>query len=161
MTGGGASSGGPVRPVVALGLGVVSYAALAIFGLGMVSLVLNRDVIEVRDLGQVPGVIGMLLSTALFAGAMWPVLRSARPSYVGALGGAAAAYLGYLAGLLFGAVVSGADPAAAFAAVGNVAVSWFGAVLAVAGGIAGWGAIALVRTRAGRPRWPWEDDEEL
>ena len=42
-------------------------------------------------------------------------------------------------------------------AAGAFATSWFAVVLASTALIAGWTAVALVRTRAGRPRWPWED----
>lgn len=160
MTTGSGADGGPVRPVLALALGVIAYAALAIFGLGMTSLIVGRDVIDVPGLGQIPGVVGMLVSITAVAASIWAVVRPSQPSYVGAVGGVLAAYLGYLLGLLVGAVTGGVDVAAATAAVGTIAVSWFGAALAAAGGAAAWGAIALVRTRAERPRWPWEADED-
>ncbi|WP_438353815.1 hypothetical protein [Microbacterium sp. CJ88] len=160
MSGGAAPEGGPVRPAVALAIGVVSYVALAIFGFGMTSLLIDRDVIDVQGLGQVAGIIGMVLSAGLLALVLWGALRLPRPPYAASVVGALAAYVGYLAGVLGGALASGVDPLAALAAVGGVAVSWFGVVLAAAGFIAAWGAIALARTRAGRPRWPWEDDED-
>ena len=54
----------------------------------------------------------------------------------------------------------GIDLARAIAAAGAFATSWFAVVLASAALIAGWTAVALVRTRAGRPRWPWEPPAE-
>lgn len=153
--------GGPIRPALALGYAVVGFVALAIGGLGVTSLVVNQDVLAVPGpFTQVPGVGGMVLATAAFAGALWPALRRTRPSFVGALIAGLAAVLGYLAGVWIGALIAGVDPTAATAAVGRVATSWFGAVLAVAAFIAGWGGIALVRTRAHRPRWPWEGEED-
>ncbi|GAA2002203.1 hypothetical protein [Microbacterium ulmi] len=153
-----------VRPLVALGFATVAFIALLIFGLGMLSLLLDADVIGVPGLGQVPGVVGTVLATASFAAVLWAGLRRAgaglRPSFLGALWCAVAAFLGYVLGVWLGAVFSGSDLAASAAAAGGVAAGWFGAVVAGAGFVAGWGGIALVRTRAGRPRWPWESDDD-
>jgi hypothetical protein len=163
MTGGSApggapAPGGPIRPVIALGYAVVGFAALAICGLGMTSLITDTDVIAVPGLGPIPGILGMILATAGFAGALWPFLRAERPPFFGAFAAAAVAMFAYLVGVAIGGLLSGADPAAAAAAAGGVATSWFGLVLAVAAFAAGWAGIALVRTRAHRPRWPWEVD---
>ncbi|SIT87454.1 hypothetical protein [Microbacterium sp. RU33B] len=145
-----------VRPVVALALATVSFVALLIAGLGMLSLALDQDVIAVRGLGQVPGILGTALAVAAFAAALWAAIRR-RPTYLGALGCAVAAFLAYVAGVWLGAAFSGADLGAAAAAAGGVAASGFGVVVAAAGLVAGWGGVALVRTRSDRPRWPWED----
>ena len=50
MAGPADSPGGPVRPLVALGLATVTFIALLIFGLGMVSLILNADIVEAQGL---------------------------------------------------------------------------------------------------------------
>lgn len=155
----GSTNGGPVPPPVALAFALVAFVALAIAGLGLASLALDADVIAVRGLGQIPGVVGMLLAAAGFAGALWFALRDARPSFAASAVTALCAYLGEVAGVAIGALASGADAAAAFAAAGGVATAWPGLVVAGAGLVAGWGGIALVRNRAGRPRWPWERDE--
>ena len=55
-------------------------------------------------------------------------------------------------------MATGADLAVAAAVAGRIATTWFGVVVAAAALIAAWGGIALVRTRAQRPRWPWEDE---
>lgn len=145
-----------VRPAVALALATISFFALLIAGLGVLSLLLNQDVIGVRGLGPVPGVTGTVLAVAAFAAALWAAIRR-RPSYLGALACAVAAFLAYAMGVWLGAAFSGADLAAAAAAAGGVAASGFGVVIAVAALLAGWGGVALVRTRSDRPRWPWED----
>nr|WP_315269618.1 hypothetical protein [Microbacterium lemovicicum] len=160
MSGPEGPSATPVHPAVALALGAAGYVALVIFGLGMTSLVLDRDVIAVPGLGQVPGVVGTIFSAIGFAGGVWPWLRATRPSYGGAGVSAVLAYLGYVAGIAIGGIFSGADAAAAFSAAGGVAVSWFGLVVAAAAGAAAWGALALVRTHAERPRWPWESEDD-
>ena len=49
---------------------------------------------------------------------------------------------------------------ASLATAGDVLTSWFGIVILGAGAVSGWGGIALARTRAHRPRWPWEDPDD-
>lgn len=145
-----------VRPIVALALATVGFVALLIGGFGMLSLALDAEVIPVRGLGQVPGILGTVLATGAFAATLWIAIRR-RPSYTAALACVAAPFLAYLVGVLMGGVLTGADLAVSAAASGAVATSWFGLLLAVAGLVAGWSGVALVRTRADRPRWPWED----
>lgn len=145
-----------VNPAVALAFATIGFVALVIFGLGMLSLLLDRDVIAVAGLGPIPGVVGTLLATALVAAALWSALRRRRPSPGASLTCAAGAYLGYVTGVWLGAVFTGADLGAAGAAAGGVAISPFGLALAASGLIAGWGGVALTRTRSDRPRWPWE-----
>ncbi len=67
-----------------------------------------------------------------------------------------------LADGLMGRMTPAAAPDAArtAAAIGGFATSWFAVVLASAALVAGWVAVALVRTGADRPRWPWERDED-
>lgn len=152
------STGGPVRPLVAVAFATAGFVALLIFGLGMVSLLLDEDVIPAPDGGQLSGILGTTLATIAFAVALWAVVRAATATFWGALGTTLAAYLAYLAGVWLGATGSG--PAAATSVMGSVAVSWFGLVVAAVGFVAGWAGIALVRTRAHRPEWPWEHDED-
>ena len=47
-----------VSAVLALVLATIGFFALAVFGLGAVSVVTDADIISVPGLGQVPGVIG-------------------------------------------------------------------------------------------------------
>ena len=152
------SSGGPVRPIVALALATVSFIALLIFGLGMVSLALEADIVEVPGLGQVPGIVATALTTGAFALALWIGLRAPHPSYWGALWTAATCYLVYVGAIWMGALVASEELAVATEVAGRIATTWFGVVVAAAAAVSAWGGIALARTRAGRPRWPWEDE---
>ncbi|MET0673093.1 MAG: hypothetical protein ABWY37_06335 [Microbacterium pygmaeum] len=152
------AAGGSVRPALALVFATVAFVALLIFGLGMLSLVLNADVVAAPGLGQIPGVIAVIVAMGAFAGALWAGIRSPQPSFWTALWTALAAAAGYIVGLWLGAVFTGADVGVATAAAGRIATSWFGAVVGVSGAIAGWGGVAVVRTRSQRPRWPWEDE---
>lgn len=160
MTGRAPGEAGPVRPAVALALATVSFVALLIFGLGMLSLLLNADVVATPGLGLAPGVAATTAATVAFAAGLWAGIRR-RPSYLAAVWCAAAAFLAYLGGVWFGALLAGGGPAAALGAAGAVATSWFGVVVAAVGLVCGWGGVALVRTRAARPRWPWESEDDL
>ena len=150
--------GGGVRPLTALAFATATFIALLIFGLGMTSLVLGADVIETPGLGQVPGIMATALATIAFAGGLWAAVRRPHPSFWGAAWTTASSYLAYLAGVWVGAVATGADAALAASVAGRIATSWFGVVVAGAALISSWGGIALVRTTARRPRWPWEDE---
>ncbi|MBD3943111.1 hypothetical protein IF188_15565 [Microbacterium sp. NEAU-LLC] len=188
------ATGGPVRPAVALTFATIGFAALSIFGLGMVSLATGEDVIATPGLGQIPGVVGMILAVLAFAGGLWAaiakagervdaagttgagarqtaadseavgastgIVRTWQPSFWGVVWTTAAAFLAYIGGVLIAAVATGTDLALATGVAGRLATSWFGAVVAGAAFVSAWAGIALVRTRARRPRWPWENPDE-
>ncbi|MCR2808809.1 MULTISPECIES: hypothetical protein [unclassified Microbacterium] len=157
MAGTPESTGGPVRPAVALGLATVTFVALLIFGLGMVSLALSADIIEAPGLGQVPGIVATALTTGAFALVLWLSLRRRRPSYWPAVWTALACYAVYNATMWL-AVATAADLATATAVAGRIATTGFGVAIAAAAALAAAGGISLVRTRSQRPRWPWEDE---
>ena len=71
---------------------------------------------------------------------------------------ALACYVVYVVSMWIGVLSTGADLAVATGVAGRIATTWFGGVVAASGAVAAWGGIALVRTRAQRPRWPWEDE---
>lgn len=155
-------TGRGVAPPVAVALATVAFVALLIGGLGMASLLLEEDVIATPGVGLLAGILAVTLSTASFGGLLWTSLRRARASYLAALPVTLAAVLGYLLGIGVGAGLQGTDAALALAAAGGFVTSWFALVLAGAAFVSAWSAVALVRTRAERPRWPWErDDLEL
>ncbi|WP_194409425.1 hypothetical protein [Microbacterium cremeum] len=179
--------GGQVRPVTALVFATLGFVALAIFGLGITSLATSQDIIETPGLGQVPGIAGMVLTTLAFAGGLWAAIRGAgatdasaaradadarndrpgvgrsaarprHPSFWGAAWTTAACFLAYIGGVWFGVLASGAGLGVAAGVAGRLATSWFGLAIAAAAFVCAWSGIALVRTRAHRPRWPWEDE---
>ena len=139
---------------------VVGFFALVIAGFGLVSLFADAEVIPVAGLGHAPGVVALALSAAVFAAALWSGVRVPRPSFWSVVLVVAASFLAYLAGVIVGAVLTGADAARTASAVAGFATSWFAVVLAGAALVAGWSGVALVRTRASRPHWPWERDED-
>lgn len=140
-------------------LATISYFALAVFGLGALSVATDTDIISVPGLGQAPGVIGMVVAVAVFALMLWSSLRRNRPSYVATVAIALLAALAHLVVVWF-ALLLGPGIVIATAVAGELVRGGASAVLVIAGLIAGWGGIALRRTRAEHPRWPWERDEE-
>jgi hypothetical protein len=151
---------GGVRPAVAVALTLVTFVALVVFGLGMTSLLTASDVIATPGLGVLPGVIGVVAAAAAYAAVTATALRAAHPSYITALWAAIACYLAYLVGVWAAAVVGGVDPAAAVATAGRLAIGWWAPIVAAAAFVCAWSAVALRRTHARRPRWPWERDDE-
>ncbi|MFG6446309.1 hypothetical protein ACFXQA_13690 [Microbacterium sp. P07] len=160
MTSASAGEGGSLPPLIAVAFAAVLFFALAICGLGVTTLVLDADIISLPEGGQVPGIVGMLVAVAVFAGSLALGLRTQHPSFWTAPIVAIAVYLLYSAGIATGAMMTGIDPAAAVAAAGRWLLSWFGVVVAVAALVCAWGGIALVRTRARPPRWGWEGDRD-
>ena len=121
-------------------------------------MLLGADIVEARGLGQIPGIVATALATAAFALSLWLTLRRQHPSFWGALWAALACYVVYVVSMWLGVLSTGAELAVATGVAGRIATTWFGVVVAASGAVAAWGGIALVRTRAQRPRWPWEDE---
>ncbi|KQR21503.1 hypothetical protein [Microbacterium sp. Leaf151] len=149
-----------VTPPVAVVFASVVFIALSIASLGVASLVLDADVIPVRGLGAVPGVIGQVAALGSFAGALFWGLRAVPPSFLTAVPCAIAAYVGEIVGVVIGALVSGADLARGVAAAGSVAVGFAGPVVAAVGLLAALFGVLLARARTSGPRWKWEDDDD-
>ena len=126
----------------------------------MLSLVLDEDVIAAPGLGQVPGIVAIVFATVAFAAGLWAAVRMPASVVLGRRlddGGDASSPTSSGSGS--GAVVTGADLAVAVAVAGRIATTWFGVVdRRRRAACAAWGGIALVRTGASRPRWPWEDE---
>ena len=120
----------------------------------------DTDIIAVPDLGQAPGVVGMLVAVVAFGLMLWSTLRRRRPSYVATIAIALVAALLHLVTVWIVVLVGDGDIVLATAVAGDLVRGGASAVLLVAGLIAAWGGIALRRTRAEHPRWPWERHDE-
>lgn len=149
-----------VSAVLALVLATISFFALAVFGLGAVSIATDSDIISVPGLGQVPGAVGMLVAVIAFALGLWFALRRQRPSFLAVPGIAVATALAHLIAVWVGAATARGDLIIATAVVGDLVRGGASAVLLAAAAVAAWGGIALRRTRAEHPRWPWERDDD-
>lgn len=139
-----------------LALALIGFIALVVAGLGMASLLTGAEVIAAPGLGPLPGVIGVAAAAAALAAVLLPALRAPHPSFLTALWAAIAAYLAYLAGVWLSAVIGGVDAAVAGSVVANLALGPWGPIVAASAAICAWAAVAVRRTRADRPRWPWE-----
>lgn len=154
------SPGPGVSPPLAVTFAVVGFFAVVIAGFGVTSLVTETDVIAGPGHGQIPGMVGLAAATLAFAAVLWTGIRRVPPSYGVSFTVAVGVLVAYVLGILVGALIEGSDVAAAVATAGSFAVSWFALVLALAGFAAAWAGVALVRTHASRPRWPWERDDD-
>ncbi|WP_061016822.1 hypothetical protein [Microbacterium sp. CCH5-D1] len=141
-------------------LATIGFFALAVFGLGAVSVATDTDIIAVPNLGQVPGVAGMIAAVVSFALVLWSTLRRSQPSYVATVAIALTAGLAHLVVVWFAVLIGDGDLVLATAVAGDLVRGGTSAVIVLAALIAGWGGIALRRTRAEHPRWPWEREEE-
>jgi hypothetical protein len=158
MSGSADSPRGPIRPIVALGLATVAFVAVLVFALGMTSLVLGASIVQTPGLGQLPGIFATVATVGAFALVLWLGLRRPQPPYSAAVWTSAACYLAYAGALWTGTLAASGEFAVASEVAGRVATTWFGLSVAAAGGLCAVGGIALARTRAQRPRWPWEDE---
>ncbi|WP_261812180.1 hypothetical protein [Microbacterium aurugineum] len=141
-------------------LATISFFALAVFGLGALSVATDTDIISTPDLGQVPGVVGMLAAVVAFAVLLGVTLRTRRPSFVSTITIALVTVLAHLVVVWFAVLLGTSDVVIATAVAGDLVRGGVSAVLLVAALIAAWGGVALRRTRAEHPRWPWERDED-
>ncbi|MCT9001801.1 hypothetical protein [Microbacterium memoriense] len=149
-----------VSPPVAVAFAVVGFFALVIAGFGVTTLVTETDVIAGPGHGQIPGIVGVAAATLAFAALLWTGIRRVPPSYGVSFTVAVGVVVACVLGILVGTLIEGSEVAAAVATAGAFAVSWFALVLALAGFAAAWAGVALVRTHASRPRWPWERDDD-
>ncbi|GAA3940552.1 hypothetical protein [Microbacterium soli] len=149
-----------VSALLALVIGFVLFAALDILGLGMLSYFAEMDILAVPGLDWWPGIVGMIAAVAVFAWMLWPSLVRERASFLSAVPVGLVAAVAHLVVVWLAALVSGAGTAAAFAAFAQLVTRGPSLVIAAAALVAAWSAIALRRTRASAPHWPWEGDEE-
>ena len=129
-------------------------------GLGAVSVLTDADIIAVPGLGPVPGVTGMLAAVVAFALMLWSTLRRQHPSFVATIAIALVAALAHLAGVWAAVLIGVGNVIIATAVADDLVRGGGSAVLLLAAAIGAWGGIAVRRTRAARPRWPWEGDED-
>lgn len=142
---------------VLVAFAAAGYLALLVAGLGLVALWLDDDVISTPGLGPLPGFLAPGCAIGAFAALLAGALRAARPSYlqvatIALVSGAVHALVLGVAGAVSGGLGAGT------AAMAEVLTGWVSPVVAIAAAIASWAAIAMRRTEARRPRWPWEDD---
>lgn len=146
-----------VSALTALTVGWVSFAALALLGLGMLSYFAELDVIPAEGAYRWAGIAAMIVAIGGFAATLAWMLRPPRPSYASAVLVGLVAALLHLIVVALGALFGGEQVVGAMVAVSMLVTQGASLVILLAGVVAAWIAIALRRTRAGAPHWPWED----
>lgn len=141
-------------------LSTVGFFALAVFGLGGVSVLTDFDLIAIPGLGPLPGVGGMLVAVVTFALLLWLTVRREHPSFWSAVVIAVATALAHLLAVWVGVLVGTSDLVISTAVAGDLVRGGASAVMLLAAAIGAWSGIALRRTRAQHPQWPWERDDE-
>ncbi|MFK4761888.1 hypothetical protein ACI3KS_13205 [Microbacterium sp. ZW T5_45] len=149
-----------VSVVLALVFAVIGFFALAVFGLGAVSLVTDAEIIAVPGLGPLPGVLGMLAAMLGFVAALARALQRVRPRFASVPVIALVAALVHLAVVWLCVLIATGGVVTATVVAGDLVTGGASAVVLVAAAVAGWGGIALRRTRAQHPRWRWERDDD-
>lgn len=148
-----------VSPVLAVVFATIGFFALAVFGLGALSVVTDSDIIATPGLGQAPGIGGMLAAVVAFAVLLWFVVRRPAASFVSAVVIALSVALAHLAVVWVSVTGVAASALLATAVAGDLVRGGASAVVLVAALLGAWAGIAMRRTRARRPRWPWERDD--
>ncbi|KJQ54043.1 hypothetical protein [Microbacterium sp. SA39] len=138
----------------------MGFFALAVFGLGAVSLLTDAEIIAVPGLGPVPGIIGMISAVVGFALMLLSALRRQQPSFFATISISLVAGLAHLTGVWVAVLSGSGSIVIATAVAGDLVRGGASAVLLLAAAIAAWGGIALRRTRAARPRWRWESEDD-
>lgn len=149
-----------VSAVLALVLATVGFFALAVFGLGALTVATDTDIIAIEGLGPLPGAGGMLVAVLAFALGLWIALRRPRPSFRSVPGIAVGVGLAHLAAVWIGVLFGTGDVVIATAVAGDLVRGGSSLVLLLVAAVAAWSGIALRRTRASHPTWPWEKDDE-
>ncbi len=137
----------------------IGFFALTVFGLGALSVVTDADIISVPGLGQAPGVVGMIIAIAVFAGIVWLAVRLPHPRFRSVWTIAIATALAHLLAVAVAALIVAGEFVTALAVMGGLITGGASLVVIVTAAIAGWAGVALRRTRSSRPRWPWERDD--
>lgn len=148
-----------VSAFLALVVGFVGFAALAILGLGMLSFFRDVDILSVPGLDWWPAIVAMLFAIAAFCWMLWPTLTRGSPSFLAVPAVALVTAVAHLAALWLAAVLSGVGLESALVAISQLLTRGSSGVVLLAAAVGSWVAIALRRTRAGAPHWPWEDGD--
>ncbi|GAA1543662.1 hypothetical protein HD600_000661 [Microbacterium ginsengiterrae] len=148
-----------VSAVLATVMTAVGFFALSLFGLGALSVATDSDIISTPGLGQAPGIAGMIVAVAVYAGILSLALRVAEPRFRSVWTIAVGTALAHLLAVGITVLFETGEVVTPLAVMGGLITGGAEVVILVAAAIAGWAGVALRRTRASQPRWPWERDE--
>lgn len=137
-------------------MATVGFFALSILGLGVLSFTTDADIISVPGLGQAPGVVGMIIAVAVFAGILWLAVRITHPKFRSVWSIAVMTAIAHLLAVGAAVLFTTGEFVTSLVVMGGLIAGGTSLVLFAVAVIAAWAGVALRRTRAQRPRWPWE-----
>lgn len=145
-----------MHPGALTAFATVAYGALVICVTGFVSLLTDTEVIAVPGVGAVPGALAVVVSAVAFAGSTYGAVRVDRPRYPSAATVAVVTAAAHLVSLWALALLFGAGLGTATAGIAGAMTSWTSPTFLAVSAACAWGAVAIRRTRARPPQWPWE-----
>ncbi|WP_300268482.1 hypothetical protein [Microbacterium sp.] len=137
----------------------VGFFAFATLGLGILSFATDADIIGVPGLGQAPGVIGMIVAVVTFAGILSQAVRIRYPRFRSVWAISIMTAIAHLLAVGIVAMFTSGEFVTGMSVMGGLITGGSSLVMLVVAAIAAWVGVALRRTRAARPRWPWEKDD--
>ncbi|GGO67049.1 hypothetical protein GCM10010910_27950 [Microbacterium nanhaiense] len=137
----------------------IGYLALLVAGLGVASAVVDDDIISTPGVSLVAAYLAAGVAIAAFALLLAGPVSRERPSYWAAASTALGSAGIYTIALAIAAFVSSGDLSTTGSVLREVLLGWVVPVVLGSALVAAWAGIALRRTAARPPRWPWEDDE--
>ena len=144
-------------------LTAAAWCALVVAAFGVLSLVLDLEVIPQSDAGPLLGPVMVIVAGVILGLLVVRIVRTAQPAWLSFVAAAAAVFLTLLfsGGILYAVVRT--EPVWLLVFPLSQAISPFIVVASLLAGAAAIGARAIgIAERAGhgRPRWPWEDPED-
>jgi len=156
------SRGAAPDPRIVAVFGVVAWIAFVVAVFGIISLVIDIDVVRQEDAGPFLGP-AMITAAAVVLGLLLVrIQRAAEPAGVSFVGCAAAVYIVMLlVGAIGYAAITGRIAQLLFFVL-DYGLSPFVVAAAILAGLTGITVLAVVARGegGGRPRWPWEDRNE-
>ncbi|WP_029150160.1 hypothetical protein [Microbacterium indicum] len=146
----------PRAPLAVAALATVGYLALLVAGLGFASLWTGSEVIAMPGIDIPTAFVAAGAALVAFGLLLWAALDRWRPSY-GSVAGVALAS-GAVHALVLGVavLVDTGDLGSVIGVLEHVLIGWVSPVVVLAAAVAAWAAVAIRRTGANPPRWPWE-----
>jgi hypothetical protein len=142
-----------------VGFASIGYLALLVAGLGTASAIADDDIISTPGVSLVAAYAAAGVAIVAFALLLAGPVSRERPGYWAAASTAVGSAGLYTIALAIAVFVSSGDLSTTGSVLREVLVGWVVPVVLGSALVAAWAAIALRRTSARQPRWPWEDDE--
>ncbi|MGM7698630.1 hypothetical protein [Microbacterium sp. A84] len=137
----------------------IGFFALAVFGLGALSIATDADIIAIPGVGQAPGIVGMVIAVAVFAGILWLAVRIKHPRFRSVWTISITTALVHLLAVGLVAAIATGEFVTAMAVMGGLITGGASLVILLVAAVASWAGVALRRTKAKHPQWPWERED--